>query len=155
VYENPGLGVRIRRNTQAGAPALPGPALLHQVFLWSEFRVVTKTAQVNLHGNRFEVDAALVGRRVELVFDPFDLTDIEVRFQNRAMGKAAAVRIGRHTHPRARPEAAPPAVPTGIDYLSLLAARRSAELAGKRIDYAAIAESDVDPDDDNHEEDHR
>jgi hypothetical protein len=31
---------------------------------------VAKTATVGLHGNTYEVDAALVGRRVELVFDP-------------------------------------------------------------------------------------
>ncbi len=49
-------------------------------------RIVTKTATVSLHGNTFEVDAALVGRQVECVFDPFDLTAIEVRYQDRAMG---------------------------------------------------------------------
>ena len=50
--------------------ALPTPAELHEAFLWSAVRVVTKTAQVSLYGNSFEVDAALVGRRVELVFNP-------------------------------------------------------------------------------------
>ncbi|HMD51157.1 MAG TPA: DDE-type integrase/transposase/recombinase [Solirubrobacteraceae bacterium] len=122
----------------AGAPKLPGPELLHEAFLWSEWRTVTKTCEVSLHGNRFEVDAALIGRRVELVFDPFDLTDIEVRFENRPMGHAVAVRVGRHTHPRARPEAAPAAVPTGIDYLGLVAAKRAEELGSAPIGYAAL-----------------
>ena len=40
---------------------------------------MTKTATVSLHGNSYEVDPALVRRKVELVFDPFDLTRIEVR----------------------------------------------------------------------------
>ncbi len=54
-----------------GSPgALPSPAMLHEAFLWSEQRQVAKTATVSLHGNSYEVDAALVGRRVELVFDP-------------------------------------------------------------------------------------
>ena len=35
--------------------------------------------------NQYEVDAALVGRKVELVFDPFDLTRIEVRYQHRPL----------------------------------------------------------------------
>jgi putative transposase len=108
--------------------------------LWSEQRLVTKTATVALHGNSFEVDAALVGCKAELVFDPFDLTDIEVRYQGRAMGKAVAVRISRHTHPQARPDAAPAPTPTGIDYLSLLTARRRAELSGRPIGYAALAD---------------
>ena len=99
---------------------------------------MSKVCEVRLHGNRFEVDPALIGRKVELIFDPFELADIEVRFEGRAMGKATPIQIGRRTHPKARPEAAPAAVPTGIDYLALLAGRRDAELAG-RIDYAALA----------------
>jgi len=129
----------LERFLSAGVPALPSPELLHEAFLWSELRRVTKTAQVSLHGNCFEVDAALVGRRVELVFDPFDLTNIEVRFENRPMGHAVPVRIGRHVHPQAKVEAAPEPAPTGIDYLSLIAGRREAELAGRPIAYAALA----------------
>jgi putative transposase len=129
----------LERFSAAGPPVLPSPAALHEAFLWSEQRLVTKTATVSLHGNSFEVDAALVGRKAELVFDPFDLTDIEVRYQGRAMGKAVPMRISRHTHPQARPDAIPAPVPTGIDYLSLLAARRDAELAGRPIGYAALA----------------
>jgi len=102
--------------------------------------VVTKTATVSLHGNRYEVDAALAGCRCQLVFDPFDLAQVEVRFQGRPLGLAVPVVISRHVHPQAKPEAAPPARPTGIDYLGLLAARREAELAGRPIDYAALAE---------------
>ena len=95
-----------------------------------------------------EVDAALIGRRAELVFDPFDLTSIEVRFDGRFMGHAVPLRISRHTHPKARPDAVPPPVPTGIDYLSLLAARRAAETGGKRIDFANLAKQH----DANHDE---
>jgi putative transposase len=131
----------LERFSAAGPPPLPSPEVLHEAFLWSEQRTVTKTATVALHGNSFEVDAALVGRKAELVFDPFDLTDIEVRYQGRAMGKAVPVRISRHTHPQARPDATSAPVPTGIDYLSLLAARRHAEVAGRPIGYAALADT--------------
>ena len=71
---------------------------------------MTKTATVSLHGNGYEVDAALVGRRCELIFDPFDLTKIEVRYQGRPLGLAVPVRIGRHVHPQAKHEPAPPAL---------------------------------------------
>ena len=93
----------------AGAPALPAPALLREAFLWSETRTVTKTATVSLHGNDYEVDAALAGRKVELIFDPFDLTRIEVRYEHRAFGLAVPVRIARHTHPKTRGEIDPAA----------------------------------------------
>ncbi len=94
----------IERFMAAGPPKLPTPELLREAFLWSESRTVTKTAMVSLHGNGYEVDAALVGRRCELIFDPFDLTTIEVRYQGRALGLAVPVRIGRHTHPQAKSE---------------------------------------------------
>ena len=129
----------LERFDAAGAPPLPTPALLREAFLWSQERTVTKTATVPLLGNHYEVDAALVGRKVELVFDPFDLTRIEVRYQHRPFGLAVPLVIGRHTHPQAARELAPPAAPTGIDYLKLLADKRDAELRGQRIDYASLA----------------
>jgi putative transposase len=116
----------------AGGPfVIPTPAQLHEAFLWSEQRMVTKTATVSLHGNTFEVDAALVGRRVECVFDPFELTTIEVRYQGRPMGAGVARIIGRHTHPMARPDTVPVPPTTGIDYLVLLAGLHAAELAAQ------------------------
>lgn len=123
---------------ETGGPfARPSPAQLHEAFLWSEHRVVTKTATVSLHGNTFEVDAALVGRKVELVFDPFDLATVEVRFEGRSMGPGVAHVVRRHTHPMAKPEAVPPPAATGIDYLGLIEARHAAELASG-IGYAAL-----------------
>lgn len=130
----------LERFTADGPPSLPSPELLHEAFLWSEQRQVTKTATVSLHGNLYEVDASLVGRRVEVVFDPFDLTTVEIRWEGRPMGRGVPQVIGRHTHPKARPEARPAPAATGIDYLGLLAdqhERRLAE-AARPIDYSAL-----------------
>lgn len=138
----------LERFMEAGPPSLPGPELLREAFLWSERRLVTKTATVSLHSNCFEVDAALVGRQVELLFDPFNMERIEVRFEGRSMGLAVPVRIGRHVHPKVRAEAAPPPVPTGIDYLSLTAARHHAELA-RTISFAELANAGAIGDNDN------
>jgi len=143
----------IERFDAAGAPPLPTPALLREAFLWSQERTVTKTATVSLHGNTYEVDAALVGRKVELVFDPFDLTRIEVRYQHRPFGLAIPLVIGRRTHPQAERELPPPPTGTGIDYLKLLAEQRDAEIAGHRIDYSTLAEPDGDDRDINEQED--
>ena len=95
---------------------------------------------MSLHGNTYQVDPALVGRRVELVFDPFDLATIEVRLGGAPRGLAIPHRIGRHAHPKARPETpTPPAAPTGIDYLRLIDAAHHQHLA-TQINYAALAE---------------
>jgi putative transposase len=107
---------------------------------------------VSLHGNRYEVDAALAGRKVELVFDPFDLTRIEVRYQHRPFGTAIPLVIGRRTHPQAERELPPPPTGTGIDYLRLLAEQRDAEIAGHHIDYSTLAEPDGDDRDTNQQD---
>jgi len=140
----------LERFLAAGPPTLPTPQLLREAFLWSHQRTVTKTATLSLHGNTYEVDAALVGRKVEVVFDPFDLTVLEVRYQGRPMGTAVPHRIGRHVHPDARPDLPPPpATTTGIDYLALIAEQHRAGLA-VRINYTDLTATEptdpVDPD---------
>jgi putative transposase len=128
----------LHRFTAAHPPTPPSPAQLREAFLWSEHRTVTKTATVSLHGNTYEVDAALVGRRVELVFDPFDLTEIGVRWHGRPMGRAVPHTIDRHVHVKAQPDQPPPPS-TGIDYLRLVEQRHTAELAD-RLRYAQLSE---------------
>ena len=110
----------LARWSAAGPFPIPSTDALAEAFLWEEQRTVTKTALVSLHGNTYQVDPLLVGRRVELVFDPFDLTRIEVRLRGVPAGAAIPHRIGRHAHLKARPETPPqlPA-PTGIDYARL------------------------------------
>ena len=126
----------------AGAsPRLPSPAELHQAFLWAEHRQVTKQAMVSLFGNRYQVDPALVGATVELVFDPFDLAHIEVRYQQRPMGAAVPFQLGRHVHPHATPDPAESITPrpSGIDYLAMVE-QRIAATQRRRIAYASLPE---------------
>jgi putative transposase len=134
----------LERWSVLGAPTLPTPAQLREAFLWSEWRTVTKTATVGLHGNQYEVDAALVGRKVELVYDPFDLTGVEVRWHGRAMGAAVPHRIGRHVHAKARPDDTTPPAPaaTGIDYLRLVEQQHTKQLA-ERVRYSTLPDGHV------------
>jgi putative transposase len=126
---------------EAGGP-FPVPAApdLADAFRWSEWRTVTKTATVSMHGNRYQVDPALAGRRVELVFDPFDLTALSVRSGGQDAGTATPHHITRHAHPKARPETPPgddaPRA-TGIDYLTLLGEQHDRQAAGP-VNYAAL-----------------
>jgi putative transposase len=126
---------------QAGGPfPLPAAPDLADAFRWAEWRTVTKTATVSMHGNRYQVDPALAGRRVELVFDPFDLTVLSVRSGGRDAGTATPHHITRHAHPKARPEPLPgDDVPraTGIDYLALLGEQHDRQAAA-RVNYAAL-----------------
>jgi putative transposase len=142
----------VREHSETGAPPLarweaggpfpvPPPPALAEAFRWSERRKVSKTALVSMHGNRYQVDPALAGRSVELVFDPFDLTVLSVRYGGKDAGTAVPHHITRHAHPKARPEEpgsgdeAPRA--TGIDYLALLDTQHDRQVAG-RVNYAAL-----------------
>ena len=46
--------------------------------MWSETRLVRKDATVRLYGGGYETDPALAGRKVECVYDPFDLSVLEI-----------------------------------------------------------------------------
>jgi transposase InsO family protein len=122
-------------------PAMPAADALTEAFLWSQLRTVTKTATVSLHGNTYQVEAALAGRKVELVFSPFNLEIIEVRHGGRSYGTAVPHVITRHAHPKARPETPepPPAPATGIAYLQLVADAHQHQVADDdRIGFHAL-----------------
>jgi putative transposase len=126
-------------------PQIPGTDDLAEAFRWAEFRSVTKTATVSLFSNSYQVDPSLTGRRVELVFDPFDMTDIAVNHHGKSFGKAVPHTVTRHSHPKARPETAEekPA-PTGIDYLNLVAGEHHGH-RGVAINFRALAGRATEP----------
>lgn len=110
----------IARFQAQGAPRAADPQLLHEAFRWSCLRRVDRTACVSLQGNRYQVDTALVGRQVELRYDPEDLSRISVYFQGASAGEAVPFRLTKHVHPQVPQAQPPPAEPTGIDYLGVV-----------------------------------
>ncbi len=128
---------------EAGGPfPLPADADLAEAFRWSEWRTVSKTALVSLHGNQYQVDPVLARRRVELVFDPFDLTVLFVRRDGKDAGTATPHHITRHSHPKARPEdpvsgdEAPRA--TGVDYIALIGEQHDRQQKEGPVNYHAL-----------------
>ena len=103
--------------------------------------MVRKDATIKLFGGAYETDPVLAGRRVECVFDPFDLAVVEVRWNGKPYGLARPQHIRRHSHPKAKPEdpAAPPPA-TGIDYLGIIAAEHEQAARRHRIRYDALAD---------------
>ncbi len=143
------------RYAAAGPLALPEPAVLAGAFAWSAVRLVRKTATVDLEGNTYSVDPFLVGRKVELVFDPFDLTRLTVWWAGRKVGTAVPQVIGRHAHPKAPPDEDPaPVEYTGIDYLALIAATGQAA-AGEQLRLSNIAGDDPAGHQENKQEDQK
>jgi putative transposase len=134
------------RYAAAGPAALPDPARLRHAFAWSAVRLVRKTATVELEGNVYSVDPFLTGRKVELVFSPFDMTRLDVYWQGRKAGTAVPQVIGRHAHPKAPPDedGPQPAELTGIDYLKLVSDDDHAALAD-RLRLSALDSSEDPP----------
>jgi putative transposase len=103
----------LERFLAGGPPSVPTERALREAFRWSERRTVSKTGTVGMHANTYEVDPELAGRQVDLIFDPLELAEVEVRLDGRHRGMAVPLQIKRHVHPRAQPPVAS-AEPTGI-----------------------------------------
>lgn len=54
------------------------PEECRSAFLWAEERMVDKTGCFSLHGTMLEAGAAFIGKKVEVRYDPFDLSAAEV-----------------------------------------------------------------------------
>jgi putative transposase len=130
----------------AGPQPVPPPGRLRYAFAWSDVRTVRKTATVELEGNVYSVDPFLTGRKVEVVFDPADMSEVGVYWQGRKAGKGIPQVIGRHAHPKAPPDEDDPRALklTGIDYLGLVAGSDADAVTG-RLRLSALDDS-RDPD---------
>jgi transposase InsO family protein len=107
------------------------PVVLRQAFLWREKRTVTRTATVSLQGNRYSVDPLLAGQVVELRFDPFELTEVEIWQDGHFLAHAQVQKLERSRH-LALDRIPPPqqeVKPEQIDFLAALRAERQAQLA--------------------------
>jgi putative transposase len=101
------------------------PLALRLAFLYRVQRQVTKTSHVHFQGNRYAVPGFLVGQKVELRYDPFDLRDVEVWFNGQCLAQADLVHLQASTQPGVTPDPTPPPTPSsGVDYLALLRQER-------------------------------
>jgi putative transposase len=125
----------IARFATLSNPRRPDLELLYEAFRWSQVRTVTRTAHVSLAGVKYSVDPALCGQRVELHFDPLDLSRIDVWFQGRRFGVAVPFVLGRHVQRQVAPPPPEPAPePSGLDYLSIVEQQHLRDSIG-RIPY--------------------
>lgn len=102
------------------------PETVRRAFLWRDKRKVRKDATLALQGNRYQVEPNLVGRTLELRFDPFDLSHIELWQDGADLGLATVV-IQKHQRHLAVAHLAteaptPPPPQSSLDYLAALRA---------------------------------
>ncbi len=107
------------------------PVQLRQALLWREKRTVSRTATISLQGNRYSVDPLLAGQQVEVHFDPFELSELEVWHNGCFLAQAQVVKLERERH-LALDRIPPPAQevsPEHVDFLAALRAEHQAMLA--------------------------
>jgi putative transposase len=105
------------------------PLALRNAFLYRVTRQhpegTRKTGHVNFQGNRYSVPGYLVGQKIELRYDPFDLADVRVPsgrwYNGHYLEPARPVHIQATVQPGVTPDPTPlPAPNSGIDYLAML-----------------------------------
>jgi putative transposase len=107
------------------------PETVRRAFLWREKRKVRKDATLSLQGNRYQVEPHLAGRTLELRFDPFDLSQIELYLDGAPLGLATVIVQNRQRHLAVERLATeppdPPKPKSSLDYLAALRAEYHAQ----------------------------
>jgi putative transposase len=98
------------------------PSELKDVFLYREERKVSPYGVISLEKNTYEVDAALVGQKVEVRFDPFDLSKVFIYYKDKFYGSARLIDLTREKHSQLGNVKKDPEVLSSfsIDYLNIL-----------------------------------
>lgn len=131
-------------------PRRKDPEVIAEAFRWSAHRTVSKAATVSLHANTYQVDPLLAGTRVELIYDPFDLTaPIAVTAAGGVpAGQAVLLEISRHVHPKAAAavkdaDTGATQVTSGVDYLRLIATRHKETMTTQPITFTTLTDTDT------------
>ncbi len=106
------------------------PETVRRAFLWREKRKVRQDATLSLQGNRYQVKPQWAGRSIELRFDPFDLSQIELYLDGTCLGLATVLVQNRQRHLAVERLATeppdPPKPKSSLDYLAALRAEYQA-----------------------------
>ena len=81
---------------------LVDPSTVHEAFLWRESRVVSSLGAVKIYSNLYEVDETLLGKTVELRFNPYDLKRILVYYEGTFRGEARPYQLKNFTDKRVK-----------------------------------------------------
>jgi len=125
------------------------PETLRRAFLWREQRKVRRDATLALQDNLYQVDRHLAGRTLELCFDPFDLSRMELYLDGVYLGTATVTTQNRQRHlavERLASEPLEPAQPkSALDFLAALRAEHQEQQRRElgRLEFARLLPADT------------
>ena len=88
-------------------------------FLWEEQRTVDKSGCIKLAGVVFDVGVALIRRRVDVRYDPFDISMVEIWYEGKFQRKAEKLYIPEFTPKQETAPVAASRKPTGSRLLKV------------------------------------
>jgi transposase InsO family protein len=112
---------------------MPDPETLRRAFLWRAKRRITKNATIELQGNTYYVDLGLAwpGQTIEVRFDPFDLSKLDLYREGKPLAPVTVVHYKRQFHLQVE-KLVPPALrgdpAAGANFLATLRDEHDASL---------------------------
>lgn len=88
--------------------------LLKDIFLWEEERTVRKTAVIELEGNQYDVDSSLRGKRIQIRYNPFDLSMVQVWKGDERFENAKPTELRNQSHSKLPDDSEPSLTPGGV-----------------------------------------
>lgn len=76
------------------------PEILASAFLHCEERKVDKAGCISFQGRKYEVGISFIGCKVEVIYDPADISEITIEYPGHAPWQARELVIGERTGPR-------------------------------------------------------
>jgi putative transposase len=111
---------------------------LNELFLWEETRSVDKASCVKLDGNVYEVDATLATKRIQLRYDPFDLTAVQVWWEDKRYSDAKPIELSRKRKKKPdEPAPQPQEQEESLSFLQLAENKRQAVWQEDELRYAS------------------
>ena len=106
-----GLSPEIAYKSSKSPLRFASPEAVASAFMRVETRKVDKSGCISFSGKKYEVSALLVGRTVDVAYDPNDIQTLTVEYEGDSW-RVKELQIGEHTGPRPKlPKSMLPALP--------------------------------------------
>lgn len=115
---------------------------LNTIFLWEETRTVDKTDCVSLMGNTYEVETGFARTKVQLRYDPFDLSHVQVWHNGQQLADAKVLETVRKLDRRVSADIELVEEPDGqLSFLEVAQAKREQMWQETGLHYAKEGEA--------------
>ena len=118
---------------ESGTNELRKPTLneIYEAFLYEEEKSVSKTGIIRVETNEYETESFLAGKRVQVKYDPYDLSkEIQVHFEGKRYENAVPAVVRRHHKKNFVAANEEASLTTGINHLELLKNESLKEIRG-------------------------